>query len=384
MTARPGGTYGPPVINLEHYGASTASPDNAPVIQKAIDENPGATLVLPGAGDAYLCSTLHVRSQTTIEGVNPAGMWVGPTVASMLKLRDGVNGPLIQSADAQFVTIRDVQLRGNKTNQTQAHPLISLPARATSTEAHWVIDNCVLWESKGDGLFIGDKNRGVQVTRTYSMRHDRHGIKVDGSDSQITHCFLGDNGVDGVHIAASGWTTMVKDCNIWGNRTGITALFARFAWLTGNFIDSNLQHGIYAQEMTGLLVSGNIFTGNSKSQDGGYPHLQIAPTMGSEPCVTANCFLPNKDGATAPLPSYDILVGADVTFLDGGNTRGSSSKQGYCNTPTAPSGTVRGALRHTGSTAGFYGATPVAKQTAVPVTADGVHAALVNLGLISA
>jgi hypothetical protein len=33
---------------------------------------------------------------------------------------------------------------------------------------------------------------------------------------------------------------------------------------------------------------------------------------------------------------------------------------------------------------GFYGATPVAKQTGVAVTAEGIHAALVALGLIGA
>lgn len=35
-------------------------------------------------------------------------------------------------------------------------------------------------------------------------------------------------------------------------------------------------------------------------------------------------------------------------------------------------------------TVGFYGATGVAKQTGVAVTAAAIHAALVNLGLISA
>jgi hypothetical protein len=45
---------------------------------------------------------------------------------------------------------------------------------------------------------------------------------------------------------------------------------------------------------------------------------------------------------------------------------------------------IDGALNHDGSTVGFYGAAPVAKQTGVPVTAEGIHAALVNLGLISA
>lgn len=38
----------------------------------------------------------------------------------------------------------------------------------------------------------------------------------------------------------------------------------------------------------------------------------------------------------------------------------------------------------TGGTVGFYGTTPVTKPTGVPVTAAGVHAALVTLGLISA
>lgn len=33
---------------------------------------------------------------------------------------------------------------------------------------------------------------------------------------------------------------------------------------------------------------------------------------------------------------------------------------------------------------GFYGATPVAKQTGVAVSAAGIHAALVALGLIAA
>ncbi len=38
----------------------------------------------------------------------------------------------------------------------------------------------------------------------------------------------------------------------------------------------------------------------------------------------------------------------------------------------------------TGGSVGFYGTTPIAKQTGVAVSAAGVHAALVALGLISA
>jgi hypothetical protein len=45
---------------------------------------------------------------------------------------------------------------------------------------------------------------------------------------------------------------------------------------------------------------------------------------------------------------------------------------------------IDGNLNHDGSGAGFYGTTPVAQQTGVAVTAAAIHAALVNLGLITA
>lgn len=45
---------------------------------------------------------------------------------------------------------------------------------------------------------------------------------------------------------------------------------------------------------------------------------------------------------------------------------------------------IDGAFDHDGSTVGFYGTAPVAKQTGVAVTSEAIHAALVNLGLIGA
>jgi hypothetical protein len=45
---------------------------------------------------------------------------------------------------------------------------------------------------------------------------------------------------------------------------------------------------------------------------------------------------------------------------------------------------ILGALEHKGMTAGFYNTAPVAKPTGVAVSAAGIHAALVALGLIGA
>lgn len=51
-------------------------------------------------------------------------------------------------------------------------------------------------------------------------------------------------------------------------------------------------------------------------------------------------------------------------------------------TPVVAGTSVR--LGQSGGSVGFYGTTPVALQTGVAVSAAGVHAALVNLGLITA
>lgn len=44
---------------------------------------------------------------------------------------------------------------------------------------------------------------------------------------------------------------------------------------------------------------------------------------------------------------------------------------------------VNAAVQNDDPEVGFYGATPIAKQTGVAVTAAAIHAALVNLGLFS-
>ncbi len=45
---------------------------------------------------------------------------------------------------------------------------------------------------------------------------------------------------------------------------------------------------------------------------------------------------------------------------------------------------IDGALNHDGTTVGFYGTTPIVKQTGVAVSTAAIHAALVALGLIGA
>tara|TARA_R110002110_G_scaffold252688_1_gene468536 strand:+ start:124 stop:432 length:309 start_codon:yes stop_codon:yes gene_type:complete len=77
----------------------------------------------------------------------------------------------------------------------------------------------------------------------------------------------------------------------------------------------------------------------------------------------------DKDSKTGNTHVIPTLGAASNTFT------GSASVDGI---------TIGGALNHDGSTVGFYGATPAAKETGVAVSAAAIHAVLVTYGLISA
>lgn len=84
---------------------------------------------------------------------------------------------------------------------------------------------------------------------------------------------------------------------------------------------------------------------------------------------------------------YDAVVAIEGGVIPGvldvaGNFTVGTNK--FTVTAAAGNTTIKGALDHDGTTVGFYGTAPIAKQTGVAVDAAGIHAALVALGLIAA
>jgi len=81
--------------------------------------------------------------------------------------------------------------------------------------------------------------------------------------------------------------------------------------------------------------------------------------------------------------SPGVSVSSNIGTLAAGDTIARAS-----NSYIVSAGTsyvkVNVSLNHDGSTVGFYGTAPVARQTGVAVDAAGIHAALVALGLITA
>lgn len=90
--------------------------------------------------------------------------------------------------------------------------------------------------------------------------------------------------------------------------------------------------------------------------------------------------------------ALNTLVGAGGTVVTGGTIAGPVTLTGtLTNAGTVTGGVITATtLRATsnlfanGTSLGFYGTTGIIQQTGVSVTAAGIHAALVNLGLFTA
>lgn len=84
---------------------------------------------------------------------------------------------------------------------------------------------------------------------------------------------------------------------------------------------------------------------------------------------------PGVSGAGAITNLYGLYIG---TLSRGGSANYAIYVEGANTTY------LGGPLFHNGASLGFYGTSPIAKQTGVAVSAGGIHAALVALGLIAA
>lgn len=78
------------------------------------------------------------------------------------------------------------------------------------------------------------------------------------------------------------------------------------------------------------------------------------------------------------------LPGVQVAYNLGRATSPTILYDASGNQILAETGTSAVRLGATSGSIGFYGTTPIAKQTGVAVTAQGIHDALVALGLIAA
>jgi hypothetical protein len=169
------------------------------------------------------------------------------------------------------------------------------------------------------------------------------------------------------------------------------------------FFNNLLAGGTYTDNSTGIVKFGNSNTGGGPSNYVGGTLLDDL-TLTSRSASSGDILKLNPNGSVGGawgMTIYGAGVDQDIYvklhdvvlagLTTGGSLRIMASVGGtlwatFNGTGLALLGAIEidGALNHDGSTVGFYGTSPIAKQTGVAVDATSIHAALVNLGLISA
>lgn len=225
-------------------------------------------------------------------------------------------------------------------------------------------DSTAFWTTLTSDLFIADVTASVADTSTFAATGTLRliGTEADGTGTYEDITYTGKT--------ATSFTGLTRA------RGGTTA----FDHETGVVVRDALNR-VFSIDGTGSLMhrSSSAATPVSSTECFMVHHRAfITKLISYRPDNTgANLRLCVTDGAATPV---DVLSAFQA-----------SVRPGATNTiDLGVTGTrwrnlfLSGSLDHSGASVGFYGTAPIAKPTGVAVTAAGVHAALVSLGLIAA
>lgn len=330
--------------------------DDTAAIQAAIDAG-GITFFSPGD---YSCGTLTMRPATRLMGATSGtytysggryreGFHRG-TVSRLVR-RARTNAPLVLGpVGARRVVIEDLGLDGNNPAQDahEAH-VVHLDDAPQAEDTQWVISRCYVhgrtdphaspWGSGASNVYIGAGRMACRILTSVSHGANRHGLEINGADTLVDACIVGDNGAHGVVIGA--WATTVTSCAVYNNTDGIHVTDTgpgspKRIILSTNGIDRNRGNGILiagsrSSGAAGVSVTNNAFTSNSSDAEGFAAHVSVR-AAGGHVALGGNIFsileegYPNRTSSAVQLEDW-------ATALDLGNLYEGGSVHGYTNAP---------------------------------------------------
>lgn len=180
-----------------------------------------------------------------------------------------------------------------------------------------------------------------------------------------------------ITVGGGGVAADVDPITIVGNTIinaggGITATAGTATVIASNYIEGVNAEGVVAN--TKAAIVGNVIRNVGQVAAGSRAGIFVT---GGTATVVGNHIVDDQGTATM-VDGLRIIAGATANTV-------ANTITGYTTSAIRNDGTITTLVgEHSTGRVGFYGTTPIAKQTGVAVTAAAIHAALVNLGLIAA
>jgi hypothetical protein len=332
--------------------------DDTSAIQAAIDAG-GVTFFPVGT---YLTGQLTLGHGSVLCGVNSGTYNNTFTDAqrSRIKLKNAQNTNVLTiPITANRVLIFDLEIDGNKGNQTTAGNGILFVADTVQNEAQAVIERVYVHDCFESGVKVDGWRQAVHMRDVVSNFSYNHGIQIIGTDCIVDNPICGDNGGAGIVISAN--VTVVKGGAIYNNQRGIEITSGtKRVVLLANGVDKNLRQGIIVDTTcAGISIIGNKMTSNGRETNNTYPHIDILTTTGFVTLV-GNSFSPLEPGVTNT-SSHAVRLATGASAYDVGNNYEGGSTGGFTNASDRLYISTRPAFRESQQVWMDQSATPLAE-----------------------
>lgn len=207
------------VLSIERFPIQAPEANDTGRIQRAIDSLEGKGGIIFFKAKTYCISQVKLPSYVTLQGV-------GKT--TIFKAISNNDKPMfvLKANTSQYVGLRDMFIWGDKGNQTSALArgiefintrdalLMKNASQLAEHDARHVIDNVVIFETKGDGFYIEGRGE-TQIHMLQTLRCDGIGIYANSADTTYVDCDCGDSGLEGFYQGTMGTNNRLVNCKSW-------------------------------------------------------------------------------------------------------------------------------------------------------------------------
>jgi len=286
-------------INLKQLGLSTSLSDNSPIIQYAVTNNAGASVLFVPQGGEYACgSAVDIANKAiTVKGTS-APDYNDPSETTLVFASS--NG----FTNCRNATFKDLCIKGD--TATPANIGISGGA---------CVDNCIICYFQTG---ISCSYQGPSIINNCNIHNNSGSGITNPVDSRITNNTINSNGGNGINLQAGANDNIICNNKIeWNGGIGISNYNANHNIINGNIIDRSGNTGCYiGGSSSHNVLTDNVFRRNGatgSSYNASNIHLNGAnngSTFANNITLTGNSL---DDGSGTTVPNRSIYIDDSTT-----------------------------------------------------------------------